>query len=115
MDLYSARLVFVCLIDTGKPRKRNLHDESTYVFKARDFDDALKRAVAIGRDQEVAYLNCSGQKVKWVFQEVDSLDRVGKKVDGMEVTSRMFYRIAKKPVSFRQKFHPEKSEPYQSI
>ena len=115
MDYYSARLLFIILIDDGKPRKRNRCDESIVVFKARDFEDAFRRAVEIGRENETDYLNYDGQKVRWAFVAVDGLDHVGKTVDGMEVASKLHYRTSKQPVPFRRRFHPERSKPVQSF
>jgi hypothetical protein len=104
MDFFSARLLFVWLNNDGKPRKKNLYDDSVVVFRAKDFDDALERAVKIGNQR---FEDNPFQK----FVEVVTLDWVGKKVDGKEVASKLHYRVSKKPISPKTKFHPEKSVP----
>ncbi|MFL6334497.1 MAG: DUF4288 domain-containing protein [Pyrinomonadaceae bacterium] len=111
MDFYSARLLFICLVDDGKPKKKNLCDDSVVAFRARDFDDAFRRAVEIGKAREQEYLNGGGQKVRWALVEVLNLDWVGRKIDGAEVASKLHYRVSAKPMRARAKFHPEKSKP----
>ena len=111
MNFYSARLLFICLVDDGKPKKKNMYDDSVVVFKARDFDDAFKRAVEIGKAREQEYLNADGQKVRWALVEVLNLDWVGRKIDGAEVASKLHYRVSATPVGPKTKFHPEKSKP----
>lgn len=115
MDYFSARLIFIILIDDGKPRKKNHYDESIVVFKALDFEDAFQRALKIGRENEADYLNCDDRKVRWALVAVVSLDHIGKTVEGMEVASRLHYRTSKQAIPFRRKFHPEKSKPVQSF
>ena len=109
MDFYSARLLFILLNQDGKPKKKNLYDDSVVVFRAKDFDDAFERAIAIGK-QRVEALQPFHK-----FVEVVTLDWVGKKVDGMEVASKLHSRVSAKPISPETVFHPEKSNPDQSF
>jgi len=111
MNFYSARLLFVVLVDDGPPRKKNMFDETIIVFRARDFADALNRAVKIGRSHETEYKNDKGHRVRWALVEVINLDWVGRKADGQEVASHLHYRQSKRPVPFNKKFYPEASEP----
>ena len=107
MDFYSARLLFILLDNDGKPRKKNLYDDSVVVFRARDFEDALKRAIEIGNARVQHETSSPFHK----FVEVMKLDWVGRKVDGQEVASKLHYRVSKIPISMETEFHPEKSEP----
>ena len=111
MDFYSARLLFICLVDDGKPKKNNMYDESVVAFRARDFKDAFNRAIKIGRAREQTYLNADSQKVRWAFVEILNLDWVGRKIDGAEVASKLHYRQSSKQILPKMKFHPEKSKP----
>jgi hypothetical protein len=111
MEFYSARLLFIVLVDDGRPRKTNLYDESVVVFRARDLKEAQRKALKIGRDRETEGENLNGEKVRWAFVEIINLDWVGKKIDGKEVASYLHKRRSKKPVAFRRKFEPEGSEP----
>jgi hypothetical protein len=36
---------------------------------------------------------------------------IGRVVDGLEVSSRLYHRVLMKPTSLRQRFHPERSKP----
>ena len=112
---YSARLLFAILVDNGRPRRRQTYNESVVVFRARGFAHAFKRALALGRAAETQYPNQRGQLVRWAFTEVLSLDRVGSSVDGREVASKLYDRVAPKPVPFGRRFRPERSRPGQSF
>ena len=107
MDFYSARLLFVLLDNDGKPRKKNLYDDSVVVFRARDFEDALRRAIELGNARVQSESSSPFHK----FVEVMKLDWVGCKVDGQEVASKLHYRVSKTAISMETEFHPEKSEP----
>jgi len=49
MDYYSARFLIVCLVNDGKPRKRNLCDHPFVVFRAKDYQRAFQRALKWGK------------------------------------------------------------------
>jgi hypothetical protein len=53
--------------------------------------------------------------VRWALVAVETLDRVGRKVDGMEVSSKIHARVSKGPLSPRKRFQPEKSTPSNSV
>jgi hypothetical protein len=110
MDFYSARLLFIVLVDDGRPRKKNMFDETVIVFRARHRTDAMKRALKIGRSHETEYKNENGNRVRWALVEVVNLDWIGRKADGQEVASHLHYRRSKRPIAFDKKFHPEASE-----
>jgi hypothetical protein len=115
MNFYSARLSLVILVDDGKPRKTNTWDEIVVTFRARDFDHAFARALEIGRSHEIEYRNVYKQRVRWGLVEIETLDRVGRRLDGAEVASRLKPRRSKTPIPFSRKFRPEKSDPGQSF
>jgi ATP-dependent helicase YprA (DUF1998 family) len=115
MKFYSARLLFIILIDNKRPRRRNDYDETVVLFRANDFDHAFTRALELGRAAETHYLNQRGQAVRWALVKVVTLDCVGASVEGREVASNLHARTALKPVSFSTRFRPERSRPNQSI
>ena len=115
MHFYSARLLFVILVDDGRSRKKNSYDESVIVFRARDYDHAFERALELGKEKETKYKNDRNEMVRWAFSEVVNLDWVGRKVDGKEVASVLHYRVSKEPISPKKKFTPEKSKPKESF
>ena len=111
MQFYSARLLYITLVDDRRPRRRQLCDETVIVFRAHDFDHAFRRALTLGLRAETAYRNGEGQRVRWALTEIQTLDLIGRGVDGAEVSSRLHDRSFSKPVPFRMKFRPEKSRP----
>jgi hypothetical protein len=115
MDYYSARLLYVILVDDGRPRRRLTFDESVIVFRARDIDHAFERALELGRAAEHRYHNQRGQAVRWAFVEVLTLDHIGRKLDGCEVASKLHTRTVPQPVPFTERFRPERSRPGQSF
>ncbi|MBX9580059.1 MAG: DUF4288 domain-containing protein [Gemmataceae bacterium] len=115
MNFYSARLLLIILVDDPRPRKTHTWDEIVITFRARDFDHAFSRALAIGRSHETEYLNFQGRKVRWALVEVVTLDLVGRRIDGREVASRLHPRRSKSPIPFDTRFRPEASKPGQSF
>jgi hypothetical protein len=111
MEFYSARLLFIILVDDGRPKKKNHFDESVVVFLARNLSDAFKRALKIGKTQETDYKNNKGQRVRWALVDIFNLDCVGNKIDGKEVASKLHYRTQKTPIPANKKFHPERAKP----
>lgn len=115
MKFYSARLLYIILIDNQRSRRRNDYDETVVLFRANDFDHAFKRALELGRAAETRYVNDRGQTVRWALVEVVTLDCVGPSVEGREVASKLHVRTTLKPVPFSTRFRPERSRPNQSI
>jgi len=109
MEFYSAHLLFVILVDDGRPKKKNHFDESIVVFRAKDFADAFQRALRFGKGHETDYKNDKGQRVRWALVEISKLGCVGKKIDGKEVASNLHYRTQKQPIPANKKFHPERA------
>lgn len=114
MEWFAARLLHVILVDDKRSRRRNDYDETVIVFRARNYSLAFKRALALGRSAETEYRNGRGQRVRWAFVEVTTLDQVGKAVESREVSSRLHARTNAKPVPFSRRFHPERSQPQNS-
>ncbi len=115
MQFYSARLLYMVLVDGDHPRRRHLYDESVVVFRAQGFRHAFARALQLGRTAETRYRNFRGQWVRWALIDIRTLDRVGLRVDGEEVASRLHVRTAPRSIAFRRRFHPERSRPDHSF
>jgi hypothetical protein len=111
MNYYCARLLVICLVADGKPRKRNTCDYAFVVFRARDADHAFQRALDLGREQQATYKNARGQKVRWKFARVEEIKRLGRGIDGREVGSRLDVFRSKEPIPFSQRFQPAKHQP----
>jgi len=113
VDYYSARLLVVILINDGKPKKKNRYDESIIVFKAKDYNHAFERALEIGRTQETTYKNSigeNGQDVRWALVAVTEIRCIGKKIDGVEVISKLHYATSENPVPSDYDFNPEEQK-----
>ena len=111
MNFYCARLLVICLVADGKPRKRNTCDYAFVVVRARDADHAFQRGLDLGREQQAIYKNARGQKVRWKFARVEEIKRLGRTVDGCEVGSRLDVLRSEKPIPFNQRFHPARHQP----
>ena len=111
MYFYSANLLFIILVDDKKPRKRNDYDESVIVFRSRNYRQALKKAIKIGRSMEAEYENKFSQKVRWALVEIQKITSIGATVNGQEVSWRLHSRISQAPIKYRKRFKPEDSSP----
>jgi hypothetical protein len=89
---------------------------SVHVFKASDGDRAFERALALGRAHEQEYTNGDGQRVRWRFVEVGTLDLVQvPELDGAEVYSECVEMAEGEDMEFDAVFHPELSAPGQTL
>jgi hypothetical protein len=110
MDYYSARLLVVCLVDDGRPQKRNTCDYPFMVFRARDHKHAFQRAFELGKQQETRYKNAKGQWVRWALVQIESVKHLGRTLDGLEIGSLLDVLRSDQPIPFRKRFHPKKSK-----
>ncbi len=101
----------VCLVDDGAPRKKNTCDYCFVAFRAKDYRQAFKRALDLGKQQETRYKNSKGQWVRWAFVQVENVKRLGRRLDGTEIGSLLDVLRSQRPIPFRKRFHPEKSKP----
>jgi len=109
--LYAARMLHVCVVDDGKPRRRNLCDETVKLLRASSDEDAWKQALKLGRAAQHQYRNSRGELVRWIFAEVASVSQVRANLHGAELSSRLHNRVFSKPITSRSRFHPAKREP----
>ena len=114
MEYYSARLLVICLVDDGKPRKRNTCDHPFFIFRARDYAHALQRALELGRQQQTTYKNSKGEKVRWTLARVEEIKRLGRSVDGCEVGSLLDVYRSDDPVPYDHRFQPARHPPLYS-
>ena len=111
MAYFCAQLLIVCIVNRKKPRKRNTWDHSFVLIQAKSYEEAFRRALEIGREQETTYLNQQGEKVRWAFVRVESIKRLSHSLDGQEAGSLLGAYASNKPLSLKKRFLPEKSEP----
>jgi hypothetical protein len=106
MDFYSARLLYVRLVDDGQPKRKNLYEETVILFRAPDFHRARQKALRLGQDRETTYRNEKGQRVRWALAEVLDVDWIGEWMDGKEVSARLHYRTTREAVGFGRRYRP---------
>lgn len=109
--LYAARMLHVCVVNDGKPRRRNLCDETVKLLRASSDEEAWKQALKLGRAAQHEYRNSRGELVRWIFAEVAEISRVRANLHGAELSSRLHDRMFPKPITSRSRFYPAKREP----
>ena len=113
LSWFSACFRRVCLVEN---RRTNTYNDSVLVFTASDFEDAMHRAIQLGRGMEEEYLNDSGMRVRWRLKEIMTLDVIqADSLDGAEVYSAFSDVPEGEDIPFDAVFHPEDSEPGQTI
>lgn len=110
MKYYCARLLVICLVNTGKAKRKHICDYPFVVFKARDYEHAFERALTLGKEQETKYKNSKGEMVKWVLAKVEAINCLGENIDGIEVGSLMDVWKSKKPIKYSKRFNPKNSK-----
>jgi hypothetical protein len=111
MQYFCARLLVVCLVDDGKPRKKNLCDYPFILIKARNHAGAFRRALILGKRQECRYKNDKGKNVRWAFVRVEEIKRLPARLDGAEIGSLLDHWFSDSPVPFGKRFLPRRSTP----
>jgi len=113
LQWFSSKIRLACLIENvGATR----YQDSIFVFLAKNWEDALKVALELGRKQEEAYFNKDDERVHWKLKEVISLDLItASSLDGVEVYSEPVDLEENNNISIDTEFSPERSDPTQTI
>jgi hypothetical protein len=110
---FSSRVRVICLIE---PEGGHDYMDSVFVFQSTDFDSAFTKALELGRKQESMYLNVENRQVVWKLKEIISLDVIDSEtLDGVEVYSEHVNLNPGELIPFNTEFHPEQSQPTQTI
>jgi hypothetical protein len=110
---FSSKVRMICLIE---PEGGHHYMDSVIVFQSTDFDSAFTKALEIGRKREEIYLNDENHQVVWKLKEIISLDVIDfGTLDGVEVYSESVGLNLGELIPFNTEFHPEQSQPTQSI
>ncbi len=114
MNWFSARVRMACVVENS--RWANRYWDSIFVFRAIDFRDARRRAIQLAREEEEEYLNPEHNCVRWRLKELLTLDIIRKQtIDGAEVFCESLEIPEDEDIDFDTVFHPEQSEPVQTI
>lgn len=90
MKWYVAEIIVRCRV--GKPsNRRALYDRQIKILRAPTDEAAYKRALALGKAENLSYKNSAGEKVSWEFLGLGNLELLLKKTisDGTEIHSRL--------------------------
>jgi hypothetical protein len=113
MNWFSAKIRVACLIE-GPGLVQYM--DSIHVFRAENFDTAMKSAVNLGRRHEEEYINSKQERVRWRLKEIISLDILGEDlVDGAEVYSEPVEPKPMEHFDFGAEFDPGVSVPTQTL
>jgi hypothetical protein len=88
MNWYLAKLIFRIISGDGEHQPQ--FDEQLRLLSADNWQQAIEKAEALGKQGQDSFLNSKQQNVKWEFINVAELSAVGKLMDGLE----LHYRIA---------------------
>lgn len=90
MNWYIAKLVFQIVNNS------NMHqfDEQLRIIKAANYNEAIEKALQIGRMDEDEFLNTENHKVLWKFKAITYLSHIQNMESGAELCSQI---IEKKP------------------
>jgi uncharacterized protein DUF4288 len=112
MQWFSTKIRLACIVE---PKGLQRFMDSIYVFQSTDFDAAFRKAMDIGRSQERNYLNDADELVQWRLKEIISLDLIRpQSLDGAEVYSEPVEPAAS-DFLIDNAFHPEDSNPTQTL
>ncbi len=111
MSFFCARLLAVCLVDDGRPRKRNTCDRFFVILQAAGFSAAMELARQAGKQREVRYKNARGQKVRWAFVGIEELKELPDNLAGSEVGSVLGTLSSPTPLAYNKRFSPKRIEP----
>lgn len=88
---------------------------SVIVFRAQDWPEAKKRALALGQGMERSYTGGTGEEVRWRLETVETLDLLGDAItDGREIYTEPLPLPGGETIPFDAQFNPSSSEPGQS-
>lgn len=86
MNWFVAKIVME--ISVGKSRSTLQFDEQIRLIKAADREEALHKAVQIGRQEEECFRNINGELVRWIFRGVTHIYLLRQELhDGAELFS----------------------------
>lgn len=109
---YAAAIVVAVINERGGLWKRVT---SVVLVRGTDFDQAFRAACEIGRSMEETYVNGEGERVRWAFERVATLDLLPENLSsGTEVYSEPHQVVDSSELSFESEFSPEQSSPGQS-
>ena len=87
MNWFMAKIVYRIICGEGDHTPQ--FDEQLRLIVADNEDEALKKAYAIGRQEEECFYNVAEKLVQWKFINVAELFRIAELIDGAELYSKI--------------------------
>ena len=87
MNWYLAKIVYRIICGDGHHTAQ--FDEQLRLIEAHGEEEALEKAIAIGRQEEEVFYNDRKQLVQWKFIDVAELHTLNYLIDGAEVFSQI--------------------------
>ncbi len=111
MTWFSAPMRLAILVE-GRDESTS-QDTVVHIFRADDQDSAFGRALELGRSHENEYSNGDGERVRWRFDRVLTVDALSAEgLDGAEVYSAL--SDPEPGLTFDTEFRPETHQPGRS-
>jgi Domain of unknown function (DUF4288) len=85
MNWYLAKMVFNIDIENGQHNKQ--FDEQLRMIQAESRDEAFFKARALGKREEVNFLNTKKKKIDWKFIDVSEINKLNEVNDGSQIYS----------------------------
>ena len=83
---YIAKLIWQIKIPTNSISSE--FDEQLRIVKACNAEEAIKKALQIGHDNEETFINSKGEHVSWLFINVEFVKEIVSFDDGTEICSQ---------------------------
>ena len=87
MKWYIAKMVYRIVCGSGRHTPQ--FDEQLRLIAAGNEDEALEKALHLGREEEESFLNQKNEWVRWQFINISELYRLSQLMDGAEIYSRI--------------------------
>jgi hypothetical protein len=101
MNWYISKLVFEIAIADSPLRQ---YDVQYRLVQAGNADEALEHTFALGREEDVVFVNTQGQAVSWHFTGVATLQQLGVLAHGALLVSESIENCAAAEISALLKF-----------
>ena len=87
MNWYLAKIIYRIICGDGDHKPQ--FDEQIRLIAATGSEQALDKALSIGKQEAQSFLNQQGKLVEWKFIDVAELYKITEMIDGAELYSRI--------------------------
>ena len=107
---YSARLLYESIAVDSRQDHEPFFEEKLIVFRCDESEDLMTRLTASLREDERAFENAAGYRIRWAFREVLEVQEVDDETidDGTEVFFRYWHNPGPKEFESMRQTHGDK-------